>query len=315
MNNTEYTKILNLLKKDENLFAEFTQVFPPKNEHQIKSMYKCSQEFKSFDVAKELLSPTVLKQINSILTNKPKYGGHGKKLPKLLKRYEDMLSDEIKQRIVKKVSTPMKEFYPYAKRDLLDIAVKWIKDEDTTIKVIQQHYRIIDVDVLEQLLTNVSGGIEHESLKKVRETSLPFLARELRKLDLNDGDQRHQVINTVAKTPSLLKQMDTRIHITLEDMQKLPPSRRFDFMRFIYEPKFGNYSVYAKNWWPRSITKARLKKANDHQRYKKITIDPISRDDVKNLLFAVSIRKNGEVKIWYDRYDEYLRKAKSWGML
>ena len=309
MNNIEYNKILKLLKKDENIFIGFVEIVSPTNAAQIKAVHKQSQSFTDEGKAKvqKNIEPMVVQQVDAVLNKKRKWGGHGKELPKLLKTYEGIITPAVKQKIVKKVCGPMKDFYPYAKKELLEVTLPWINTESEALGIIQHHHRSLDTKIIDTLLTKISNGIDHPDLKKFRESSLPFVARSLNALDMTNPDDRRQVVNSIAKTPSLMRLIDHNITLTLDDLKSLPPARRLDFMEFLYEPVLGRRSH--RGTYYGTITKQRIQRAR--KKYGADTRMPIAkipRDDMKHLLFAVSLRKNEIVATWWERYEKYLDK-------
>lgn len=298
MINTEYRKILKLLNKNDALFAEFVTKFPPKNKAQSQALRANIIFLKNPDKVRKMFEPTLDKQIDNLLGKKIKsWQKHGKKLPKLLQIHKNNLSDQVKKKMVNLICSPMQNFYPYAKKDLIEIAAPWVTTESQAIKVIQHHHRIIQAKDLDHLLGLVPKGLEHGNLKKIKNSAL-FAADELNKLDLNDKDERHKFINKVAQTPSVLKSVNQKVHVTAEDLKKLPPCRRFDFLNFMYYPVIGHWR------FKHMKTKKRMEEAMA-PRWDRITMDLIPPKEIENLLFSVVLRKHEQVESWYHKYQRY----------
>jgi hypothetical protein len=309
MNNKEYNNILYKLKKDENLFNEFIKIIRPSNIIQLKRIQKYSKTFKNTNDIKAITYSIVIKQIYYIMKKKPYRFCNGVELPKLINKYYDLLLAKDKNKILNFTCTPMNNLYNYGKRDLLRTTIKWINAEKMAVKVIKNHHRLLNVDMLENLLSKIKNGMNNESLAEFRDSSELFVARHLQALDITTEDNKHTLVNSIAKKPAILNYFGhMSLNITLKDLKKLPPARRFDFLQYCFKPVFGWYNVHNKTWYPRTLTKEYIKKAGEHRLYKKLSIDKISRSDIKHLLFAVSIRKNEEVSAWYERYDAYLKK-------
>lgn len=308
LDNKVYDSILKKLRKDENTFNGFVKLVAPINVAQVKSVERHSKGFVSTNV-QSITEEMVLQQIDEILNKKRPYGQHGKKLPRLVKKYGVLLPDGARAKLLNMITTPMNNFYTYAKKELIEQLVPWIESEDQAIKVINEHHGLLKVNTLEALLSKVANGIEHEALALFRDRSLPFIARQIQALDLNVAENKYRAVNAVAKAPRLLQYLNITLHITLDDFKQLPPARRFDFIQYCYGPLLGRFNEYSKNWWPRNITKDHITKAKTHKLYSQIKVDKISRDDMKHLLFAISVRKYEEMAAWYERYDAYLKKA------
>lgn len=302
MINKEYRKILKLLNKNDALFAEFVTKFPPKNKAQSQALRANITFLKNPDKVRKMFEPTLDKQIDNLLGKKIKsWQKHGKKLPKLLQIHKDSLSDQDKKKVVNLICSPMQNFYPYAKKDLIEIAASWVTTENQAIKVLQHHHRIIQAKDLNHLLGLVPKGLEHGDLKKIKNSAL-FAAYELNKLDLNDKDERHKFINKVAQMPSVLKAVNQKVHVTAEDLKKLPPCRRFDFLNFMYYPVIDHRDFkYMKNYMN---TKKKMELAMA-PRWNRITMDLIPPKELENLLFSVVIRKHEQVESWYHKYQLY----------
>lgn len=163
----------------------------------------------------------------------------------------------------------------------------------------------MDGQEVDKLLAIIPDGIDNCLLTIAGAKVLQI--RELRQLDLTDPEQRHKFVNTIAQTPSMISKVGIKLDITYQDLEKLPPARRFNFLQHLYEPRLGHMYLRGGNpTYYGTIYISRLKKALTHDRYKWFNIEDLSVGKLKHLLFAVSIRKNAAIKLWLERYEEYL---------
>lgn len=309
MENKDYKKVLSLIKKEETVLVGFIRLVPPTTLTQINAVRDMTKHVSDPKVIAEAVESEVLTQVESILSTKKKWGSHGRALAKLLGDYGDIISDKVKQKIVNRATGTLETFYPYAKKELLSVVIPWVKDEDSAIAILNAHHRNITTDDMDVLLGQITNGINHDGLKKIREHSTSFLAHSFQKADFNDADVRRKFIKEFAKMPSLIRHVsNVSVTITLDDLKDIPPARRFDFLQFLYQPLLGLYSLYSKNWWPRKVTKKNIEQARKNKLYTQISVEDVSLDDMKNLLFALSIRKNEMIQAWYRRYEQYLIK-------
>jgi hypothetical protein len=307
MNNTEYSKILTILKKDEVIFKGFIQLVPPHTISQIKSAQRCSQNFSSRAEVNKIIESCVENQINYVLAKKkPKYGNLGNELPKLLKSCDSILSDSIKDSVVKKICSPMNDFYTYSRKSILEIAYKWARTEGQSLSIIKNHHRCLTEEMIGSLLKNVTGGLNHPDLKKIKDTSSIFSIIELNKLIVDEKKHREKIIQIIAKTPSIMSKLDAKLTITLADLKKIPPVRRFNFLQYLYRPIFGSTSY-------RGTYRYRLATIHLAKNKTILPIEKISKEDMKELLFSVAIRKNDEITTWWNRYEEYSKVLKKYG--
>lgn len=303
MNDREYGKILTSLKKDEIVFKKFIELVPPVTVSQIKNVKKCSKDFSNCTDINKLIESCVENQINRILAKKkPRYSSFGNELPKLLKSYDSILPGGVKNRIVKKICDPMKDFYPYSRKAMLEVAYKWVNTENQALSIIKNHHGCLKEDMIYSLLGNITSGINHPDLKKIKDTSAIFSFIELNKLINNKQENRERIIQIIAKIPSIMPKLDTGLTITLADLKKIPPVRRFNFLQHLYKPIFGSTSY--KGTYRSHLTEFNLKCETV------LPVEKISKNNMKELLFSVAIRKNDETAVWWDRYEEYLKKIK-----
>lgn len=306
MNDKDYKKVLKQLKKDEDLFIKFINIIKPENENQLVFVRDYMENFSKKDEVGKIVYPIVSKLVLDLVTSKPKYkwAKKGTKAPKILKTFKNILTDEVRRSVIEIVKTPMKEWYPYAKKDVVNVSIPWINSEEEALSIAKLHHRIINVKNMNILLTKISDGTNNPTIGKLLEKSPSYKAGQLKKLDLTDTDQRHKFINSIAQTPSLLKLLNNiQLTITLDDLKKLPPVRRFNFLQYLYEPSLGyRYSGRYYGNINGSTMKKAIKRFGGTTR---LPMDKIKTEDLKQLLFSVSFRKNDEVNVWWDRYKQY----------
>lgn len=306
MENKDYAKIIRRLKKDEKVFIGFIKLVPPANSSQIRTIKEHIKDFNNNDEVNEAISFVVSKRIESLLNRRGKqYGALGKELPDLMKEHNDIILDKTKRKLIKKVSVDkLDNFYAYSKKEIVNLTSDWIEKEEDAVEIIQTHHRILESTTFNNLLSKIADGVKHENLKKLRESSPTFLAKELMALDLNNPDERHRFINSIARSTSLTKYVDTsNLVLTLEDLKKLPSMRRFNFLCYLYQPLLGR--LYRNGRFAGFITAARVKEKLKKGKITRLPIQSFPRDDLKDLLFTVAVHKNELASAWWKRYEEF----------
>jgi hypothetical protein len=124
--------------------------------------------------------------------------------------------------------------------------------------------------------------------------------------DLNNLEKRKELIKILAKNPRYMNELPFDITITLNDLKELPPMMRFGFLEFLYSSIIPDiaYKYRRKVTTPDELL-WQLQKSNavrQEWRSKGISIEPISAEDVKSLLFSASFRQNDYVSQWFDNF-------------
>ena len=307
----EYKKILKLLSGDEKLIIKFIEDFPPgksKLKNDLVNTY-VKQSCTTHAIHSEIAKNIIKKELNNAL-RRSKYHSMGSNIPRLLKQHGPLLDDSLKREVLKFSMKRMKNFYVYSRKELLKIVVPWVEEESDALIILRDHYRQLGSEELDCLLKKVTNGIDHPDLKNMRKSSAVLLKRKLKGLSVDKPEERKIIINAIAQSPKLYEDLGINTEITLRDLKKLPPVRRFNLIQHIYGVSFGFYSSIQHNWFGK-ITPNTLKMAfKKYGRYTRLPIESIADEDMKNLLFSVSIKKNNEVAKWWERYKQYKKVVK-----
>jgi hypothetical protein len=323
MHEYDYRKMLKSLnKKTVSDYITVLKSNPPDTTRKLtmalripKKKVRESPEFK------EIISYSTIDCVDNVL--KSNYGPyrHTKEIPRMLEKVvkTGFLTDEIKKNIASRLGDILPEFYPYAKKALLSVALQWVETEEDALNIIQRNFKSLESSTLDTLVSKVQNGYDNDKIKSLTEKGMAFKANKFNSADINDPDIRKQFINTIAETPSILTKIKHDIHITLDDFRLLPPARRFKFMQQVFNPIMSNFdSTYQGYYYnsygnrveysPKDIAIKILSryttKTNDAW-MNKVSVDSISYDDLYELLFAVAINKNKEVVRWLERYKKF----------
>lgn len=300
LNDHDYEKILRLVPQNPGILSTVLGILPATKAQSRKAEKVMSQHKTGTGFIDEKIRQKIETQMRWKWKN-------GNEIPKMIENNKLTMSEDTKQYLVDAVmgKLPLVKFYPYARRLLLPNIISFIHDEHKAIQFLNKNHSLMDGNEVDKLLAIIPDGLDNHLLTIGGAKVLRI--RELRQLDLNDSEERHKFINTIAQTPSMISKVGIKLDITHKDLERLPPARRFNFLQHLYEPRLGH--MWVRGSEPRyygNLYLNRLKKAEGHARYKWFSIEDLSVDDMKHLLFAVSIRKNAVMKLWIERYEAYL---------
>lgn len=302
MINYTYLSTIKNLKKNPKAFEAFLLDLssnPPANPQQILYLTRyMPPALRQNPTIEANMVKYVKINIDKILKTKYKWGAAGKPVGKMLKEFGDAFNRTERRKIMSKILPKMSQFYAYAKREVLETLVDWVEDEDTAIQIITKHHRLLSPAQAETVMKNVSKGWDNELVKKAFAQSLMTLTKKFKDADLKDKGVRKDFVNAIAQRPSLIRKVNKRIRLTLDDLNSLPPARRFTFLRELYRPIFRSYNLNTLLGIVRAFENA--------PNTKLVSIEPVPAEEMETLLFSLSIRKNDEVAKWFEKYKKFL---------
>jgi len=307
LDNQTYNKLLKLIPKNPAILSDVLSVIPASPSQMEKASKSLSDHSGDYDY----INKHVRDRFVHVMTKQRCYK-QGKDLPHLLEKNNQYLLKDTRDEILGYFidCNLLSRFYPYARKILVPIITSWIADPEQAVRFLNKNINFLQAPQIDALLKIIPDGINNCLLTIGGSKALEI--RRLSGLNINDPAERHEIINGIAKSPSIIGKMNLDIiKITYNDLEKLPPARRFDFIRYLYEPLLGGMSGRDPRFWGR-VTKSRINTAIKRStRYKYFEVTDIPFKKMTHLLFAVSIKKNSIVKVWVERYKEYLAVKKT----
>ena len=240
------------------------------------------------------------------------YVRHNTEIAATLKLIEQYLAQEDKNTIIDALIKNGDLFYPYSKKVVIDVIADFVqKDDQRIFSALREFLRIIETDTLEKLLKKVEGGQDNQDIQAILSKTkvlshLKYDEKEVRA----DAELRRKLIKEIANTQSIAKRIPFEVEVTLDDIKAIPPAARLSFLQFAYRPEvemawwamrssywYGKYSKDIDN----NINGVRAKAKLDNLKMPKI-----DKEEIKDLLFSVSLQKNEEMNKWIEKYFNYL---------
>lgn len=305
---------LNSAIKSGNIFTELKS----KNGDNYKYFDKLSSAQTAIKIAgQQMDSPIFLSFVNDSLIDRwlferPKQYGwwsQSSELPNLIELFSNKLFDKNKKKIVEFFLNNYSKFYSYIRKYWLSFIVPWITEEKDALEIITKCSKTLLPDQLEILTTKLSDGEENVEVKKVLEKHKVLKYSMMSETEINSNPElRKQFIKDVAKSVSIAKKAKFPVQITLDELKDLPPITRFDFLS-----KILTYEIYysKSNYWRRNKTNQDIYLSIQNRKkalkYDNIKIPDLSAEEMKELVFAATIRHNESVAKFISGYEEYLK--------
>jgi hypothetical protein len=251
---------------------------------------------------------------NNISTKKTDYFKrqvvHNDEYPRLIKYYSEYIDINTKSNIVDLILKYNRNFSYSARKLLLLFVINNIHANDSrAIDVLNEFYRTLSRVQFEQLMGKIPGGANNKKVKNIlSKTKLYEYLKFDEETVNNNFNKKIELTKVIAKTPTIIKRIPFAVKINIECIKHVPPATRFKFLKFAFR-----HEIYSAQdgWFSNQILKDRInfckKRANEHR----LIIDPISLEEMKELLFSICLHKNDELTKWLIEYKIYLECLKS----
>lgn len=279
----------------------------------IRDLVRYAQtETLNYKPFKHFISISLVDTLKETFTNPPKtYWGGTMKLNAdyvaLIEECHPYLLSGTKSAVVDLVLDNHDIFYSNIKNRLIRNCCRLIPANDNrSIVLFQRFYRSLDKKTFKDLVNKVPGGIANPNISDIVKKSKFFGYLKYEKdFDLSDLDSRRALVKDLAKSATLCKKLPFSITITKEDLSHLPSVMRFNFLEYLFKHRI-HYSKYWTYMGDNAL-KDRIKLA---ERDRKVDVEHISLEEIKQILFSLMIHKNEKVNRWIDSYLSYLKIMK-----
>lgn len=219
-----------------------------------------------------------------------------KKLFSSIQHAKYLLNDEAKINISVCLLQNEQKFYNSCFHLMIQTVVQFVpQDEDMVIGIIKRFNGNINADDLNTLLNKIPNGENNnkiiDTLKKCK------IYQILKQKEIIDEDPKTRInfFKFIGKMPSLIEKINFDIKMNIDDLHILPPVARFNFIQYYFRYKVASLEY--------PVSRYNTQNANNS----KVKLDFIGYDQMKELLFPVSIRKNIQVSDWLNKYSVYLK--------
>lgn len=263
---------------------------------------------KSLPLISSLISTHIVKilEANTSTLTKNYWGNaakHSMEYPRLIDLCASYITTEAKSKVLDIILKYQNNFTSNGRKSLSRSAVDFVSDEDSrAIEIFRTFYRILPKKSVDDLMTKIDGGMDHPEIKKVlKRTKRYQLYKYPEEETLNNHERRIELLKDLARTPSLIKKLEYDFHVTVDDIKEIAPAMRFKFLQFAFRKEL--YATkYASFYRPDSVKKD----IENYRNRQKLKMPLMSMEEIKDILFSVSISKNEEVVRWLGQYEKML---------
>lgn len=223
---------------------------------------------------------------------------HKKRLFSSIHNAEYLLNDDAKVSISACLLQNEQKFYNSCFHLMVQTVVQFVpKDEDLIIGIIKKFNGNINADGLNILLGKIPDGENNKKISDTLKKCKIYQIIKQKESMSKDPQARINFFKLIGKMPSLIEKINFDIKMTVEDLNLLPPVARFNFIQYYFRYKVASLEY--------PVSKYNTQNANNSR----VKLDFIGYDQMKEILFPVSIRKNIQVSDWLNKYNVYLRAS------
>ena len=258
----------------------------------------------------ELLKKTLKPSKNRYNNNK------GKEPVELLVAANKFFEKQDREILKSPIINAIDGFYPYARKPLVSLIVSWLDkdeqgDDDHARNLLKKNYRIMDAEAVEKVLDFVHEPDKDKAIQDILSKTPEYMLKRFSEMDLTKKENKKRFLNWIAEKPSYMKKITFDVELKAEDLRLLPSMRRFGFIKELFSPlihiskydfKVPSSSSYYRRGSNPNAFDVFLEQAKANPWMNKIKMEFVEEDELKNLVFAASLRKNDDVSKWFDDY-------------
>ncbi len=228
---------------------------------------------------------------------------HNTDYPNLVFSASKWLDVLAKKNIISKFLNYYMNFNSAGKKRMASIATDFVDANDPiAINILKVFLRNIKPEDVKKLLEKIPNGVNNQDVQKIFEKTrmMEYLTFNESAFN-NDPKERERIVKAIGRTPSLIKKLDFDIKLSLDDIKKIAPAMRFNFIQHIFKYE-TIYAGWGYHGWTLSNQISWQKKRTREQH---LIMPDISPEEMKELLFSVCLKKNNEFSKWMDSYIKY----------
>lgn len=216
--------------------------------------------------------------------------------------YAWCLSKENRALLIRSCQSIATRFYNNAGKKLISSVSNLIDKSDICLATyfIKYNCSSLNINCLKRLISIVPEGIKNKEIQEIMSRIPKYKAMVYDEAEVNNNlDTKIKLLKEITRTTSSMKNIQFKLKIGKEDLLKLAPVMRFKFLSHALRREIG-YAFFVSN-------SAELKRRLSYypSSSANIYVDVISPEDMKELLFSLTIKKNDKVSGWLEKYTKY----------
>jgi hypothetical protein len=236
---------------------------------------------------------------------------HNGEYPELFDFCSNLIDNDSKNKIIDSLLKNHDNFNSLGKKVIASVISKQIIANDIrAITILRLFYRNIKMNDFDILINKIPDGINNPDVKNILNKTKLFKYLQFDEIKFNsDPAARKEMIRLLAMTPTLTKRLSFNMMLSLNDLNLIAPAMRFKFIQYAFRHearmlKFRGILDYNAKQIKKIEHWIHLFKTGSKE--DKLSIAFIEEEDMKKLLFAVSLNKNEAYVNWISCYCKIL---------
>ena len=227
---------------------------------------------------------------------------HNMEYPRLINGCAPYLTDLGKSKVLDRILKYQSNFYSSGRKSLSISAVEFLTQNDSrALPVLEAFYRILPKESFDLLMDKTENGMQNKGVERILKKTKRYKLYNYTEESIKDPKVKIELLKDLARSPSLVKKLEYDVRINVDDIKQVAPAMRFKFLQFIYKrelyfTRYGSY--YRFNQTKKNIL--------DYRHKSKLKVPLIPVEEMKEILFSVSLQKNAEVTKWLDQYQKMI---------
>lgn len=253
------------------------------------------------------------KEILNLSNGKSRYG-LGKGIAHSLKALEPYFNQGEKNLIIDQLIKDKECFYTYSRKGIADVLSDFAEPKsDRVFQVLKEFLRVLETETLDKLLAKIDQGADNPDAQKILSKTKKFSFINYDQSEVyTKPEVKIKLVKDIANTTSIAKKLPYILDVSLEDIKKIPPAARLSFLQFAYSPEMYIVKMMKRSmyWYNKFSAQGRFANSIIEQRsamkMTNLVVPKLSKKDMEDLLFSVSMAKTAETTKWINDYSDCL---------
>lgn len=258
---------------------------------------------------KQFVSIFGLKTLGDIIQNSNTYSTQ---VSSMIQDLEPFLYKGARNVVVKMFLDNIDKFYLYACKNAANSCTRIVLPKTRlATDLFLATYKKLDVDSLDTIIPKLLSDYRSKEVNKVLKTSRYLTHLQFSESDLSNPDSRKKLISKLAESPTICRNLKFPVQVTFDDLMELPSVKRIEFSEHLYSDMFkATRRLKDKRITVLADTSFQdcLDEINKFEHQTTGLVEPtiLTIDELKKLMFSVSLKKNNRLNAFFRNYERML---------
>lgn len=229
------------------------------------------------------------------------YGGQIVRLVNVVSPY---MNSETKKKFISSFGSNVKRFYSGSREGIVKTLLSLVEDENDLLNIVADNYRYMNGDTFDKVLDKVSNGADNPVIKNVLSKTKKFNATLYdEKKVKSDPKEKIKLLKDIARTPTSCKNVTFDIDFSFEELKKVAPVMRMNFLEWYHKEIFWTATRWCNN--PKMFIQ---KLPSSYQPgAKRVKLPVLNDEQLNNLLFTLTFNKTQRAIDFKNKYKGFIR--------